>query len=93
MNDSRGAFDPVAAGTTKANDLIQKLAIEDACLSGCRYYHLGESGGSASLAHYKERFGAVPYAYNEYRLETFPLTRLDQGLRKVVKRVIGFRDV
>ena len=58
VNNSRGAIDRVALGSSGANDLIQKLAIEDACRAGCRYYHLGETGNSASLAHFKERFGA-----------------------------------
>jgi CelD/BcsL family acetyltransferase involved in cellulose biosynthesis len=93
VNDSRGAMDKEVAATTGANELIQKLAIEEACRADCRYYHLGESGNSASLAHYKERFGAVAYPYAEYRLERLPLTRIDGALRGLVKRAIGFKDV
>ena len=33
------------AGPTRANDLLQLRMIEAACLAGCRYYHMGESGG------------------------------------------------
>ena len=40
-----------------------------------RSYHLGESGASRSLAHFKEKFGARPVPYAEYRLERLPLTR------------------
>jgi CelD/BcsL family acetyltransferase involved in cellulose biosynthesis len=93
VNDSRGAMDKELAAPTCANDLLQKLTIEEACRAGCRYYHLGESGMSASLAHYKERFGAVAYPYAEYRLERLPISRMDQALRRLVKRLIGFKDV
>jgi lipid II:glycine glycyltransferase (peptidoglycan interpeptide bridge formation enzyme) len=92
VNDARGAMDKDLVAQTGANDLIQKLAIEAACQSGCRYYHMGESGSSAGLAHFKERFGAVPYPYAEYYLERFPFTRLDRGLRTLVKKLIGFKD-
>jgi hypothetical protein len=93
VNDSRGAMDKELSGPVGANDLLQKLAIEDACRSGCRYYHMGESGNSASLTHFKTRFGAETYPYAEYHLERFPFTRIDSGLRRIVKRVIGFKDV
>lgn len=92
VNDSRGAMDIDLVGSTGANDLLQKLAIDDAAREGCRYYHLGESGLSSSLAKFKEKFGAVAYDYAEYRLEKLPLKRLDLAARKAVKRLIGFRD-
>jgi hypothetical protein len=92
VNDARGAMDRALVGSTGANDLIQKLAIEHAANAGCRYYHMGESGTSASLALFKARFGAAPYAYAEYIIEKLPITRLDAGLRAMVKRVIGFKD-
>src|SRR5512139_2150397 len=93
VNDARSVMDKELAAPVCANDLLLKLAIEEACRAGCRYYHLGESGASAGLHHYKGRFGAVPYAYAEYYLERWPLTRLDGQLRGLVKRLIGFRDV
>lgn len=92
VNDARGAMDRALVGSTGANDLIQKLAIEHAANAGCRYYHMGESGTSSSLALFKARFGAAPYVYAEYIIEKLPITRLDAGLRAMVKRVIGFRD-
>jgi len=93
VNDSRGAMDKDVTASTGANDLLQSMAIEAACRSGCRYYHMGESGNSASLAHFKTRFGAEAYPYAEYHLERFPFTRIDAELRRIVKRVIGFKDV
>jgi hypothetical protein len=89
---TRGGMDKELAASTYANYLLQKLAIEDACRAGCRYYHMGESGSSVNLAHYKSRFGACAYSYAEYHLERFPITKVDTRLRGFVKRVIGFKD-
>lgn len=88
----RGAMDKDLAGPTRANDLLHRLAIEDACASGRLTYAMGDSGTSASLAKFKESFGAVGRDYQGYRLERVPLTAWDAAARKAVKRVIGFRD-
>jgi hypothetical protein len=89
---TRGAMNKQLAGPTRANDLLQKLAIEDACRAGCRYYHMGESGNSTSLSHFKARFGAQPYKYAEYRLERLPITTIDEWIRSLVKKIIKFKD-
>jgi hypothetical protein len=65
----RGYSVKSVAGPLRANNLLQKMAIEDACDSGCRYYAMGESGGVESLERYKESFGAVPCSVPEIRLE------------------------
>lgn len=87
-----GAMDKERAAPIYASALLHKVAIENACLQGCHYYHMGESGDSQGIARFKERFGAQAYPYYEYRLERLPLTKLDRGVRGVVKRAIGFRD-
>jgi hypothetical protein len=92
VNDSRGVIDKELSPLTGANELLQKLTIEDACNAGCRYYHLGESGGSESLAYFKGRFGAIGYPYAEYHLERLPLTKWDGQMRGLVKQMIGFKD-
>jgi hypothetical protein len=92
VNDSRGAMDIDIVGGTGANDLLQKLSIEKAAREGCRYYHLGESGQSPSLAKFKEKFGAKAYDYAEYRFENIPLKRTDLAARAIVKGLIGFKD-
>lgn len=69
----RGAMDEAAAGRTRANYLLQRYAIEDACAAGCRAYHMGETGSSGSLAQFKTRFGARPVDYR-VRLERVPIT-------------------
>src|SRR5205823_5311334 len=47
---TRGVMNPELAGPTRANYLLHRMAIEDACGAGCRNYHMGETGTSASLA-------------------------------------------
>lgn len=89
---TRGAMDETLAARTNANCLLHKVAIEDACRSGCRSYHMGESGSSAGLARFKGRFGAQAYDYAEYWIERVPVYRADRALRAGVKRVIGFQD-
>jgi hypothetical protein len=89
---TRGAMDTAAAGKLRTNELLHWLAIGDACEAGCRHYHLGESGPSSSLARFKEKFGARPVPYSEYRFERLPLTRADAAARGLVKRALRFRD-
>jgi hypothetical protein len=80
----RGCSELVLTRRTKANDLLQRLAIEEACAEGCRYYHMGESGGVASLEFFKERFGARPVRFSELRLERLPVTSLEAGVARVM---------
>lgn len=76
----------------RANDLLHVSVLADACAAGCRSYYLGDSGWSDNLARYKERLGARPYHYAEYRSERLPVTRAEQAVKGAVKRVIGFKD-
>jgi hypothetical protein len=89
---TRGAMNKELAGPTRANDLLHRMAIEDACLAGCRYYHMGETGDSTSLAAFKSNFGAKAVPYAEFFYEKLPITRLESGMKSVVKKVIGFKD-
>ena len=89
--DFRGAMDEDLM-RYRPNDLLYRLAIEDACKAGCRYYYMGDAGRSVSLAQYKERFGAQAYPYSVYHLERLPLSRTEQEIKKVIKRVIRFKD-
>ena len=92
-HDTRAALDTDRVGRTCAGDLVQWRTIQLACDLGCTAYHLGESGQSASLAQYKEKFGARPVDYAELRLERLPYTRVDRAARTAVKKVLRFRDV
>ena len=90
---TRAAMDRDRVGSTHAGELVQWRTIQLACDLGCTAYHMGESGGSTSLAEFKERFGAQPVDYAELRLERLPYTRADQAARNLVKKVLRFRDV
>lgn len=84
---TRGAMDKKLAGPTRASFLLQKLAIEDACEAGCRYYHMGQTG-SESLARFKSQFGATPHRYSEYCIERLPLAATKARVRHLMKRVV-----
>jgi Acetyltransferase (GNAT) domain len=90
---TRGSMDIARVGTTRAGDLAQWTAVQLACDEGCTAFHMGESGDSPSLARYKEKFGAQPIDYAEIKLERLPYSRVDQGIRSVAKKALGFRDV
>ena len=89
---TRGAMDKERAGSLHANELLQWSAIQDACAAGCRSYHMGESGTSAALGAFKEKFGAKPVNYAELHLERLPIVRSQSAARSVVKHAVGFRD-
>src|SRR4029450_9359463 len=89
---TRGVMDQDLAGPTRANYLLHRLAIEDACAAGCAHYHMGETGSSESLAQFKTRFGARAHPYAEYHIERVPFTAADRLVRETGKRASGVRD-
>jgi lipid II:glycine glycyltransferase (peptidoglycan interpeptide bridge formation enzyme) len=89
---TRGAMDAELAGPARANYLLHRLAIEDACSAGCSTYHMGETGSSRSLAQFKEALGARAHDYADYLTERLPLTTTDRAVRTAVKRALRFRD-
>jgi lipid II:glycine glycyltransferase (peptidoglycan interpeptide bridge formation enzyme) len=89
---TRGAMHEELGARTYANYLLHTMAIREACQAGCRHYHMGETGGSSSLAEFKQHFGATAKDYAEYRFERLPISRIDNNARKFIKRLIGFRD-
>ena len=89
---TRGAIDADLVRGTNANDAVHWRALELAYADGAHRYNMGESGSADGLAHFKERFGAVAVPYGEYRLERLPLTSADRAARRLVKRVVGFKD-
>lgn len=88
---TRGMMDKDLAGPTRANYLLHQLAIEEACEAGCRFYDMGDSGSSASLAQFKTRFGASPQPYVDYHIERLTFTPLERHTRRTVKRAIRLR--
>jgi hypothetical protein len=88
---TRSAMDKALVGNDRPNELLMWHAIRDAVEAGCGSFHLGESGSSANLSRYKEKYGAVGVDYAEHRLEHVPATRIDATARGAVKRLVGFR--
>jgi GNAT acetyltransferase-like protein len=88
----RGAMDQALAARTGANELLHRTAIEEACEAGRRWYHMGDSAPSSSLAEFKRRFGAREEHYTGYRLERWPLSAAEDSVRRAVKRLLRFRD-
>ncbi len=75
------------AGRTRATYLLQSRMIEEACRRGCRWHHMGESGGVASLVQFKTTFGAEARTYREYYRERIPYMRAGQALDSVRRRI------
>lgn len=70
LGAGRGAVYWRSASDTRialpCNDLLQSEMIKHACMLGCTHYHMGESGGVASLEEFKESLGAIAQDYAEY---------------------------
>lgn len=90
-----GWSDPALAGPVRANNLLQRLAIEDACQAGCQSYNMSESGGILSLEHFKQTMGATPQFTLECSFERLPLGRLHtmkDRAQAQVGRLVGYRS-
>jgi len=87
-----GAMDKRLAGPVRAADLLHRLAIEEACQLGFRYYDLGGADPESSLGAYKRKFGAALVHRTTLRLERLPVRAAGDMPRMLVKNVIGFRD-
>ena len=88
----RGVMDADKAGPVLATDLVEWRAIEACCAAGCRRYHLGDSGENASLAAFKEKFGAAPVRFDELILERLPFSQADALARRAAKAMLRFKD-
>jgi hypothetical protein len=86
----RGAMSHLA-GPVRANDLLHRLAIEDACVRGMRRYSLGDSRPGSGVARFKEAFGAQPQQHSEYLNERLPLFRSADAARGVMQRALTAR--
>jgi Acetyltransferase (GNAT) domain len=75
------------ANETGATYLLHSRTIEDACRSGVRQFHLGESDPGSPVEHYKAQFGATPVKYQALRLERLPVTRAERRLRATAEQV------
>ncbi len=90
--ETRAAMDLELAARSHASYAVQWAVIEAARQYGSHTYNMGESGQSAGISFFKERFGAIAIDHSEYHIERLPFTTVNRVLRSGVKRLIGFRD-
>jgi Acetyltransferase (GNAT) domain len=88
----RGAMDRDLATPVRANEYLHRLAIEEACRDGYRFYDMGRSRPESPLAGFKEKFGATQRLGHTLLAERLPIRYATRLSRDTVKRVIGFRD-
>jgi Acetyltransferase (GNAT) domain len=86
----RGAMDSEGANPVRANEFLHRLAIEEACREGYRFYDMGSAPGS-SLARFKEKLGAAPVLTHILRAERLPVHAARQRSEELVKKMVGFK--
>jgi hypothetical protein len=89
----RGAMDKELATQVRANEFLHRLAIEEACRDGYRFYDMGPSRPGSPLADFKEKLGATQLLCYTLHAERLPVRPVAHWARDTVKRMIRFRDV
>ena len=82
----RAAMDKALAGPTGASLLLQKLAIEDACNNGSRFYDMGIAEPGTSLAYFKERLGATLYYTHYLQAQRLPVQQAIDAPKNLAKK-------
>jgi hypothetical protein len=85
----RGAMNKDLATPVRANDLLHRLAIEEACRDGYRFYSMGNSTPGTPLAQFKEKLGATQHFTHLLRVERLPIRTAQRKSRNIVKRIMG----
>lgn len=89
----RGAMDKAGAAPVRANELLHRLAIEEACQDGCRFYEMGYAIPGSPLAAFKVKLGADLFYTHLLQAERLPVHALGRLPKKAVKKMIGFQDI
>ena len=82
----RAAMDKALASPTRASHLLQKLAIEDACINGYQFYDMGIAVPGTSLAYFKERLGATLFYTHYLQAERLPVQRAIDAPKNMAKK-------
>ncbi|MBV9447677.1 MAG: GNAT family N-acetyltransferase [Streptosporangiaceae bacterium] len=85
----RGAMDKEIAAPARANDLLHRLAIEEACREGYRFYDMGGAEPGSSLARFKVNLGAALLPTHELRAERLPVYRARRLSADVVSTLMS----
>jgi hypothetical protein len=88
----KGAMNKQLAGRARANELLHRLAIEEACQRGYGFYDMGTARPGSPLAAFKEKLGAVPHVLYALRSERLPVDAVREASQDLVKKVIRFRN-
>lgn len=84
----RGAMDKEGATPVRANELLHRLAIEEACRDGYRLYDMG-GGAQPGLSGFKEKLGATLF-FTHYLLASPPPVLAARRLaRHLATKTIG----
>jgi hypothetical protein len=89
----RGAMNKQLASPVRANELLHRMAIEEACQHGYGFYDMGTARPGSPLAAFKEKLGAVPRVLYALRAERLPVNAVRGASQDLVKKIIRFRDV
>ncbi|MFD7246646.1 GNAT family N-acetyltransferase [Streptomyces massasporeus] len=89
----RGAMNRELAHPIRANHLLHRLAIEDACAAGCLRYDMGTSREGTTLRRFKDSFGTESTSSPRYFRERLPTSVPRRGLWWAVRRAIRFKPV
>jgi CelD/BcsL family acetyltransferase involved in cellulose biosynthesis len=85
----RGAMDKEIAAPVCATEFLDRLAIEDACQEGYRFYDLGGAEPGSSLARFKENLGATLRFTHELRAERLPVSRARRFSAEAVSALVS----
>ena len=92
----RGAMDKGLATPLRANDLLHRLAVEEACDQGRRWYDMGGAHPESALAAFKTKLGATLHHTHELRARRLP-ARVGHEVRlhaeTLVKRMTGLKEM
>ena len=86
----RRAMDKELAAPLQANELLDRLSIEEACREGYRFFDLGAAEPGTPLAAAKEKLGAT-LQYNHFLLAAHPVVdTARRASRDVAKKLTGW---
>ena len=88
----RGAMDKELATPVRANELLHRLAIEEACRDGYRFYDMGGTEPGSPLAAFKEKLGASLHFIHSLHAERLPVYAARRHAKHLVKKAIRLRD-
>lgn len=87
----KGAMNKSLASPLRANHLLHKLAIEQACRDGCRFYDMGRADPGGSLATFKERLGATLHYTHFVQAERLPVQKAIDFSKNSSRKALAFR--